>query len=98
MADLNAGGAPETWTVQVLEVGKGHPPGRYLTDGSHAENFPASSCVTGRQEAGAYCLGTLLAWVVALAGHFCCPLRQPCCVFRPVLLHVLIKHVGGLLR
>lgn len=82
----------------VLGVGKGYPPGRYFTDGSHAEKFPTSSHVTGRQESGAYHVERLLAWVVVLAGYFCCQLKQPCCVFRPVLLHVLIRHTGGLLQ
>lgn len=97
MIDFNAGCASKAWMAQVLGVGKGHPPGKYFTDGSHVENFPTSSCVTGRQEAGAYHLETPLGRVVALAGHFCCQLKQPRYVFRPVLLHVLIKHAGGLL-
>lgn len=98
MIDLKAGCASKSWTVQLLGVGKGHPPRRCFTVRSHAEDFPTSSCASGRQEAGAYDLETPLGWAVVLARHFCCQLKQPRNVFRPVLLHVLIKCAGGLLQ
>lgn len=55
--------ASETWTAQVwlLEWAKDIPPGKCFTE-------RASSCVTGGQEAGGYCLETLLTWVVVLPG------------------------------